>query len=184
MSPKIILSTLSIFASLTLVGTGAYAAFSSTASNNGNTFGAGSLTLAINGFGGSGSPAKFTIANAGPGDVSPFQLFDLSNVGSVAVASVKLTSIDVTPTGPVNLGDKLTLDLYNDIDGDGIFSGPDTLIKSAHLTDGTWSSLPMGFGLTPSGTHGILARIIFDSDANDTYQGAGVSFNLNFQGDQ
>lgn len=165
-----------------LMGAGTFAAFSSSASNNGNTFGSGTLVLAIDGFGGSGSPAKFTVSEAKPGDVN-VQVIDLSNVGSIGAGSVTLTGIGVTPAGP-SLGDVLTLELFNDVDNSGTINGGDIAIGTAHLTDSGWTNLPLGFGLPASGHHKVIARLTFDSAANDSYQNQSVSFNFNFVANQ
>lgn len=185
MNSKIALSGLSILAALAIVGGATYAAFSSAASNTGNTFGAGSLTLKINGFGGSTSTPIFSVSNAAPGSSSGPLLLNLSNTGTVNGSTTKLTGIDVTPSGdPPNLGGKLTLTLYNDVDDNGTLTGPDTVIGSAHLTDPAWTNLSLGFGLAAGTDHGVLALLSFDSDADDSYQGTGVNFNLNFKLDQ
>lgn len=182
---QIAFSLLSIFAVLTLVSGVTFALFSSAASNNGNTFGAGTLTLKINGAGGSSSTPVFNVSSAAPGDTSS-QVIELSNAGTIAAASTKLTSIGLTPspTPPPNLGDKLTLDLYNDVNDNGSIDGGDTLINSAHLTDASWTNLSLGFALTASGHHKVIAKITFDSDADNTYQGTGASFNFNFLANQ
>jgi len=186
MNKRIIFSGVSILSALGLMIGGAFAAFSSTASNNGNTFAAGSLVLAINGLGGTGSSPVFTVSNAAPGDVTGTQVLNLSNVGSVGAGTTVLTGISVTPT-PVspNLGDKLNLELWNDVNDDGIINGGDTQIGiTKPLTDAQWTSLSLGFGLPAGGHHKVLARITFDSSADNTYQSTSVSFNFNFQANQ
>lgn len=183
MNTRIAISGLSIVASLALVTTGAYAMFSSSASNNGNTFGSGTLTLKINGQ----TPTStnvFSVTGAAPGSTSSTQNLQLQNTGTVAAASSKLTGITVTPLSSPNLGDVVTLELWKDSNDDGIINGSDTLIKSAHLTDGSWTNLDLGSPLPALGHQNILARLTFDSGANDTYQNGNVSFDLGFQANQ
>ncbi|MCL5438793.1 MAG: CalY family protein [Patescibacteria group bacterium] len=177
------MSMMSIFSVLTLMSGAAYAAFSSTASNNGNTFGAGSISLTINGSSGSGSSPVFNVPGAAPGQIFT-QPIILANAGSDASNKTKLVNINHgTGTSP-DLGNKLTLQIYDDVDGNGILDGSDPLRGSAHVTDGAWSNIDLGFGLSAGGAHRIFAVITFDSDADNTYQGANSNFNLNFETSQ
>ncbi|OGE38462.1 hypothetical protein A3B40_02460 [Candidatus Roizmanbacteria bacterium RIFCSPLOWO2_01_FULL_37_16] len=186
MNRQIVMGILSIFAVTALVGGATFALFSSQASNNENTFGAGTMQLRINGDEGSTSSSVFSIANAKPTDVFT-QVIALSNTGSIAATDVLLTSINVTPsnTPPPNLGDILTLDVYDDFNGNGIIDGGDFLRGSAHLTNPAWLNISLGFGLAGGGgSHQIIARITFDDTDDNSYQGIGVNFNLNFQANQ
>src|SRR3989338_1516792 len=183
MNRQILMGIISIFAVVGLVGGVTFALFSSQASNNGNTFGAGTMELRINGNEDSTSSPVFSVTNAKPTDVID-QVIILSNTGSIAASNVLLTSINVTPNPipPVNLGDLLTLDIYDDQNGNGIIDGGDILRGSAHLTDPSWSNISLGFSLAAlGGSHQIIARITFDDTNDDSYQSAGVTFNLNFQ---
>lgn len=179
MNSRIALSGLSILASLALVTTGAYAAFSSTNSNNGNTFGSGSLTLNINGS--ATSSPIFTLSGKAPGDVAQGVL-DLQNVGTISANSVKITTID---TAGSNLGDVLTLDLYKDVDDSGTINTGDTLVGSAHLSDPAWTNLVLaGVTLPAAGHQKLIAKITFDAGADNSHQSQSLTFNFNFQADQ
>jgi hypothetical protein len=159
-----------------------FALFSSTASNSGNTFGAGTLALVVKNGSNVVSPA-FTISNALPG-YTETQVINLSNSGNVAAGSTTLASLNVTPNGSGDLGEVLTLDLYNDVNGNGIYDGPDTLIHSGHINSG-WTETVLGFGLAASGgSHNLLAKLTFDSGAVNSYQGKSVTFDFNFRADQ
>jgi len=183
MNNKLLVSAISITSALALMGGVTFALFSSTASNAGNTFGAGDMVLKINGSQTASTPI-FTIANAKPDDVFGPQVIILTNTGSIAATSTTLTGITVTPTGSPNLGDKMTLVLYNDVDNSGTYTGGDTEIGSGHLTDLGWANLSLGFGLAASGQHMVLAKLTLDHDTDNTYHGTSVTFDFNFRADQ
>lgn len=184
MNKKILMSGVSILSALALVGGGAFALFTSTASNNGNTFGAGNMQLRINGAAGSASTTLFTVSNIAPGQQQT-QVITLSNTGSVASSATKLASIAHGTSTTPDLGDKLTLDLYDDVNNDGVLNGGDLLRGSAHITDPAWNNIDLGFGLAASGgSHNVIAQITFDGTADDTFQGTNSNFNLNFQTNQ
>src|SRR5687768_5190779 len=106
MNKKIMMSALSIVSALTIMGGATYAAFTSEAQNEGNTFGSGELVLQINGAGGNGSTPFYAVPAAAPGD-SFEQTFVLSNSGGVDASVVRLDQIDLG--GNTELGDVLTL---------------------------------------------------------------------------
>lgn len=182
MNRKIFFSLVSICSVVGMVSGSALAVFTSSASNNGNTFGAGNLVLNINGAAGATSSPVFTVGSIAPGYTTT-QVITLSNTGSVAASSVVLTSIGHSGSTP-DLGDKLSLQIYDD-NGNGILDGGDVLRGSAHITDPAWSSINLGFGLAASGgSHQILAVVTFDSDADNSFQGTSSTFDLNFQANQ
>lgn len=184
MNKRIALSGLSVLSSVALVGGAAFAAFTATASNNGNTFGASTLSLAVVPNGGNAATPVFNFPTGiTPGTVKD-QAITLSNPGDTPASTVKLASITMTGGSSPNLADKLTLDIYNDVDGSGTINGGDTLQGSAHVNDPAWTNIPLGFALPASGSHQIIARITFDADATNAYQGATTSFNMNFEADQ
>lgn len=178
---KIALSILSIAAALTVTGGAAYAAFTSEASNNGNTFGSGNMVLNLNGQPGGSSTPVFSVLNGTPG-VATVQPITLSNTGSVGASSVVLSSINVG--GSTTLGDNLTLNIYNDVDDSNTLTPGDTLQGSAHVTDPVWNNIPLGFGLPAGASQGIIAELVFDSTAPNSVQGLNTAFNLNFQASQ
>jgi hypothetical protein len=182
MSKTMIVRAASITVALALMGGATFAAFSSANSNTGNSFGSGTMALKIN----TQSPTStgmFHVTNAKPTDTST-QLLDFTLGGTVNAADVLLTNIGVTAGSP-NLGDKLMLELWNDIDTPGVVGGADTLIYGPHaLTDSFWTNKSLGWGLTAGlGNKPVLAKITF-ADADNTYQGTSVSFDLNFVANQ
>ena len=190
MNKSIVLGLLSIFAVVAVVGGVAFANFSSSATNTGNTFGSGTLVLNINGTNPTSSP-KFAVIKAVPG-YSETQVFTLSNTGTVGAATTTLTGITV-PAAAGNLGDVLTLSLFMDNDNDGIFDTGETPIFSNHLTtlgsSSAWTGKPLGFGLAASGvvpgdSEKVFAVLTFDAGAGDEYQGKTVSFDFTFQANQ
>lgn len=173
-----------------MMGAASFAAFTSANTNTGNTFGAGTLTLEINGSAPT-STGVFTTSDAKPGDVVGPKILDLKNTGSVDASDIILTGITVNPTVPTvtptpsplpNLGDVLTLQLYND-DGTtpGVVDIGDHLLGQAHLTSAGWTSLDLHIPLAHGATVQLLAVITFDSGAGNVYQGTGVSFDMTFQ---
>ncbi len=162
---------------LSLMGGAAVAAFTSSATNTGNTFGAGSLTLQLNG---GSNTAFFTISGAKPGDSSQ-QVITLANTGSLNSAHLFLTSIGHNSTSTPDLGSKLTLDLYDDANGNGSIDAGETLIKSAHITDNSWANTDLGVTLNAAGSHKVIAKLTFDADADNSFQSTNSTFSFNFQ---
>jgi spore coat-associated protein N len=185
MNRKIIFSSMSIVAALSLMGGSAFAAFTSSASNTGNTFGAGSITLTLNGQSGSGSTALFTLSNKVPGD-SSLQSIVLANAGNVNSASTKVTAVTSNSTGGTNsvvLGDKLMLTLFDDANSnDAVDSGEE--LASYALTDSSWTNKDLGFGLNAGDSKPVKAKLVFDSSAGNDYQGASTTFSISFQTSQ
>lgn len=175
------MSAMSILTALSLTAGATLAAFTSVASSNGNTFGAGNLTLTVTPSGGVASSPAFTISNATPGQ-SFEKVITLSNSGSIAASSVLLKDINI---GVPDLAPKLNLDIYNDVNGNGIIDGGDTLQGSAVINSGAWVNIPLGFGLAAlGGSHQIIAKVTLDLATDDSFQGLTTSFNLNFQANQ
>ena len=184
MNTKIVLSAISITSALALMGGATLATFSSAASSTGNTFAAGNMVLKLNGFGGSTSTPVFTVAAAKPGDIS-VAVIELTNTGSVAAGAASLEGITLSSPSTPDLAGQLTLNLYNDVNDNGALDdGIDTLIHSA-LLNADWSDTLLGFGLAAStGHHKVIAKLTFNSGADNTYQGTHATFALNFREDQ
>lgn len=181
MNRRIIFSLISIASVVGMVGGSALAAFTSTASNNGNTFGAGSLTLSINTATGSSSTPVFAVTNAAPGDVSAIQTLNLKNEGSVLANTVTLTGIDLG--GDATLANNLVLELAVDNNGNGLIDPTET-VNNQSLSHGSWTGLVLGFPLAGGASKPVLARITFDAGAPNSVQGTSASFNFNFQASQ
>ena len=201
MNSKIVFGLLSIFAVVAVVGGVAFANFSSAASNTGNTFGAGTLTLKIRDAAEALSTPYFTVENSSnlkPGDTRT-QTIKLSNSGSLKIGSVKLTGLVVTPLTSgtdLSLGDVLTLKLYK---GTYDADNPTTnLIVGADrkLTAAGWNTQDLGITINPrgpnseippvvvDGSQDIVAVLTFDSTAESEYQGKSVTFGFTFQATQ
>lgn len=183
---KILFSLLTITAVLVAVSGATSALFTSTASNNGNTFGAGTLVLEINGVPGSDSTPVFTISNAAPGDSSTQKLY-LKNSGSINASSLYLTSVDVTDTGPnpANLADVLYVDMWEDLDDDNVLDAGETQWMTYTQMASISSSPDVNLGaINANETRNLAVKITFDPGAGNEYQGESVSFNFNFQANQ
>lgn len=180
---KIAMSLLSIVAALSVVGGAAYAAFSATSSSNGNAFSAGTLTLTVTPAGGTVSSPAFTFSNIAPGDEFTKSI-SLANTGTVNSTTTVLESISITGNSATNLGDKLNLEIWNDVDNNGLISPGDTLQGSGAVTSPAWTNIPLGFGINALGAHQVIAKITFDPTADNSYQSTNVTFNLNFKTSQ
>lgn len=184
MNTRILLSVMTILGVVALAGTGAYAAFSSQASNAGNTFGTGTLNLVINP-GASPFPSPvFTVANAAPGATFDQEIV-LANTGTVPAGSVAT----VTPTfsGNSELASVLTIKYYDDSTGSiaGSFDGTDTVLGEAHLDNAVWNGYTLpGITIPASGSKAIRALLTFDSSADSSYQAKSMTFTLGFQANQ
>ncbi len=181
MNKRILFSLVSICSVVGMVGGTALAAFTSTASNAGNTFGSGSLTLSINTALGSLSTPVFTVTNAAPGDVTPVQTLDLKNEGSVTATTVNLTSIGLT--GNALLADNLTLDLTVDTNNSGVLDAGDTTTTGHLSSAATWTNVPVG-SLAGGANRKVFAKITFDAAAPNTVQGVSAGFSFNFLASQ
>ncbi len=195
MNKKIAMSAMSIMSALTIMGGATFAAFTSEAQNEGNTFGSGELVLQINGAAGNASTPVFDVQAgtntsiffadaAAPGD-SVEASWLLTNTGSTDAEPILLDQIDLG--GDTVLAGVLTLEIFRD-DGDnsGELGGDDVLIHSAHLDSPTWNDLTLtGVALPASGgDQRIYARLTFDASADNTYQNKNLVFNVDFRADQ
>lgn len=184
MNARILFSLLLI---VTVVGvgvTGAYAAFSSQASNTGNTFGTGTLNLVINP-GASPFPSPiFTVADAKPGDVFDQEIV-LANTGSIPAGSVQTTLPSLS--GNSELASVLTIRYYDDSTGSvaGSFDAGDTILGTEHLDNAVWNGYTLpGISISAGGSKAIRALLTFDAGADSTYQGKSMTFSLGFQANQ
>lgn len=119
--------------------TGAY--FIDSVTSNGNSFGAG--TLALNVDGSHSNSVKFNVSNMVPGN-QPIGTWQVTNVGSIAgyldLENIVVTNLGGTYTDaegaagdPTNLGDLgnlLSVNLFVDNNGDGWFTAGDQTIYS------------------------------------------------------
>jgi hypothetical protein len=180
MSKTMIVRAASITAALALMGGATVATFSATASNTGNTFGAGTLHLSLKELNKTLGTPIFTWTNAKPGD-SVTQIIDLSNDGTINATTLQLSSISVTPTpGTHDVSAVLTLTVWNDLNQNGLMDGgSETVYKTAKLNDPSWSNLAVG-DLTTTLHRYLGAQLTFDSTASNDYQGEGANFGFSF----
>lgn len=184
MNKKIAMSLMSIFAALTVTGGATFAAWTSTNTNQGNTFGAGDMVLQINSQG-PVSTGVFALSNMVPGDVSD-QPLTLANTGDADAATVKITGIPLAVN--TELADKLTIMFFQDVDNNSVFSVGDVNLGSAHLSDPVWTTgggytLP-GVTIAAGGSYLLGARITFDADADNSYQNKNLTFDINVTASQ
>ncbi len=179
---KIAISAVSIVACLAMLGGSAFAAFSSTNTNTGNTFGAGNMVLRIN-TQVSPSTGVFTIPSAAPGDVFS-QKLTLQNTGTVDANFVKVGSIAIGGANP-GLAAKLNLMLFKDANDNGVFDAGDTSLGSGALDDPTWANFVLsGATLPAGGSYNLAAQLTFDPTTDDSFQGQSVAFNMAFTASQ
>ncbi len=179
---KIAISLITIVAALALTAGGTFALFNSTATNAGNTFGTGALTLSINTVAGT-STGVFSVASAIPGQTFN-QALTLKNEGNVPASSVKVSGI--TLGGNSEIADKLMLQLYLDTNANNVYdSGADTSLGTGALNDPSWTGFVLpGVTLAGGASSPVRAQLTFDSTADNTYQGKSVTFDLGFMATQ
>lgn len=186
MSKSMIVRAASITAALALMGGATFAVFNATAANTGNTFGAGTLYLAVKEIGKVVETPIFTWTNAKPGDEKT-QIIELKNAGTLD-ATLKLSSISVTPTpGAHDVSGVLTLTIWNDLNHDGVMDGGlETVYRTAKLngSDLSWTDLPVGDLNNDSELRYLGAKLVFSSTANNDYQGEGANFGFAFYAEQ
>lgn len=166
-----------------MVAGATFAFFSSTASSIDNTFDSGTLTLEVQPNGNDVSSPAFTVSDVAPGDVNE-KVIVLRNTGSIPSTSTFLADIEHSTTSNPDLADKLTLEIWDDVDNSGTVNVGDIQRGSAHISDAAWTNIDMGFGLAAGGEHKIIAIVTFDSNADNTYQNTNSTFTLNFQTNQ
>lgn len=185
MNPRILMSVLTILGVVALAGTGAYAAFSAQASNEGNTFGTGTLTLVINPNASPFPSPIFTVAGAKPGDTKD-QSIQLKNTGTVDATVVK-TTLPLT-SGNSELANVLSIKYYVDSGIAGTpdaFDGTDTVLGEATLDNAVWNGYTLPGITIPAGTSTtIRALLTFSQSADDAYQNKNMTFSLGFQANQ
>jgi len=187
------MSAVSIVTSLALMSGAAFAAFTAQATNTGNMFTAGTMTLLLNPTSGvSQTTPLFTVAGFMPGQ-SKAAVITLTNNATVDASHVVLHAINNNP-GTKDISPKLNLTLINDPAGDDTIDangnrfdplGDDSVIAGPTVITSTgWNDLDLGFALAHGDSHHLVAQVTFDSSADDTFQGANTSFDLTFQANQ
>lgn len=177
---KIMMSGVSIVAALSMMTGSAFALFTSSASNNGNVLGAGNLVLSIN----TQAPIStgvFNVSSIIPGQ-SVTQTLTLKNEGSVDASNIIVQGIDINGG---TLGPALNMELFLDNNNDGQVDVGDTPLGGpAALNSGAWTGYSTGLPLPAGQFKNVLVRITFDSNADNSFQGANVNFDINLQANQ
>lgn len=202
MNKRILLSSMSIFASLALVTGATFAFFSDSGTSTNNVFGAGDLVLQLDdvdeGFVDDTVTESLGVTDLAPGD-STEGFISLHNEGSVAAAEVVfgagLTSPDVTEdlagvldlevkTGTDNTvcTDEGATDHTSDINT--AIGGIDGL-QLSDLIAADYDSLP---GLAADGdlgdTYYVCLTLTLQEDAGDAFQGASDTVDFGFTANQ
>lgn len=123
MSRKILISGLSIIATLGIVGAATFAYFSDVAQSTNNVFGAGTMNLQLNGTNENIS-STFNLPSMSPGDTAA-QVISLHNAGTTDIAEVALglTSTNNDPDDPDN-SDLRSVLLMKVVEGGTSIAGP------------------------------------------------------------
>lgn len=207
MSRKILISGLSILASLGIVTAATYAYFSDTATSTANTFVSGTLNLLVDDIDDTAAETvdgSITAANFSPGATTS-GFISLHNPGTLPIAEVELaadTTETADPGANSDLSTVLNLDVLVDdgtpdsacVGGTNVTSAIDTAVGngSTPLTlsefdnGGTdvYDALLTGTGLAVSATKNICFNVTFDLNAGDIYQGDAVSTLFTFTANQ
>lgn len=203
LNKRIILSGLSIMASLAIMGGATFAFFSDQASSTGNTFGAGSLDLQIDD---SNEPtpvdnvtATFNMPSIAPGDKSS-QEISFHNNGTVSIAEIAmgLTSTNTDPDADASdIRNVLNLQVVaggtasegDCTGGTDVTSAIDTAVGNgtgpltmAELNGDTYDSLPIPLAASANGK--VCIQVALDDDAGDVYQGDSASASFVFDAHQ
>lgn len=181
MNRNIILSVLSIFAMLTLIGSGTYAYFNNSATSTNNVFASGTLDLKL--ANGSGSFSDSVTASFGgsalsPGVCLPAASVNLKNTGSVAANHLDVTATNSNSAFAAFLKIKtLTLDgtdiTIADSNGNGF---PD-------MQDFTASGIT-NKSFTDFSAHSLSMEVCLDSTAGNAQQGQTNTLDITFFLDQ
>lgn len=183
MNKKIAMSAISIVSALTIMGGATYATFFEDNVNQQNTFGAADLVFAINGQTGT-SNNVFTTGNAGnmvPGQ-SNDQLLALTNSGTIPASSVKVTGFNKTG-GTANFEDQITVTFFDDVNGNGNMDSGEASLGQALMSDPVWNNYTLpGVSIPAGGTpYNLGVLLTLNNDVPNSFQGASIIFNMNFQ---
>lgn len=187
------------FLAIALVSTAAFGAtqayFSDTETSTGNTFAAGTLDLNLDG--GNINVTKFTITNAKPGDLGT-GVWTVYNAGSIDgyidIHSIALTNDDNTCTEPEStdgdntcgvgggeLSANMNVNLFIDVDGDGIFdAGDDTTIYSG-LLSGISADYNQNIVLAASATKYISMNWEIPAATGNVIQSDSLTMGMTFE---
>jgi predicted ribosomally synthesized peptide with SipW-like signal peptide len=180
---KILISLVMVLAMTTLLVGATRAYFSDNETSNGNTFGAGTLDLNLDG--GNTNVVKFTVTDMKPGD-SQTGTWTVHNAGSIAgyldLESITKSSDEYACTEPESTAGDLTCDnpgagqgellgllniqLFVDANNNGTYDGGDILIYNG-LASGLAASYDQNLSLGAGGTNYITMVVSWPSSASD-----------------
>ncbi|OGG26638.1 hypothetical protein A2960_00505 [Candidatus Gottesmanbacteria bacterium RIFCSPLOWO2_01_FULL_39_12b] len=164
---KILTSLLSIGAASTIVTAATFAAFTASASNTGNVFTSGTLSLAT-------TPATglFTVPNMKPGD-SITQNLTVNNTGSL---SLDFNALSTNASGDVGLYNALKLKVGTTGGGSDLYNG--NLSAFTGFIGGART-------VVPSGTDFLSFTVSLPSEVTDeALQGKTTNVSFNFSATQ
>lgn len=178
---KIAISAVSILSAVTMLGSSAFAVFSSQATNNNNSFGTGTLVLQINGQ----SPTSTGIINVTgkmPGDTVSGAL-ELHNNGSVPASSVQVTGF--TLGGNTELAPKLNVVFFADTNANGIQDNGEASLGASTMDNVVWNGYTLpGVTLSANSSYHLGMSVNFDQSADSTLQNKSMTFTVGFQANQ
>ncbi len=181
MNKNIVLSVLSIFTMLTLVGSGTYAYFSNSATSTNNVFASGTLDLKL--ANGSGSFSDSVTASFGgpalsPGSCLPVAVVNLKNTGSVAANHIDITATNTSSAFAAFLKIKtLTLDGNDIVIADSNSNGLRDLqdFAAAGIINKAFSDFSV---------HPFSMEVCLDASAGNAQQGQTNTLDMTFFLDQ
>lgn len=183
MNKKIVISAMSILASLALMSGATFAFFSSSATSTGNVFSSGTLKLALcDANEPCPTPADatqnvtltFGLTNMKPGDCTGNQTLTLKNTGSIDAGSVGITATNTNATMANFL--RISAGTY---DGGSFLpltdSQPNTFSDLADLQASGLSSLS---GINSGATKDLVMNVCLDDSADNSIQGQSDTLGL------
>lgn len=189
MNRSILLSILSIFAVVALVGGLTFAFFSSEATSTGNIFGSGTLTMLLDDNNESTPAATITASFGGTlapgGTTSGF--VSMHNGGSIDMAEVNLKGVETITSSP-DLANKLNITSAKIGTESTCTTSPNDVTGSfstlaALNSDGDGVDLPSS-GIASLGTKYLCMTFTLDSGTDNTYQGKSITETFTFTGHQ
>lgn len=188
MNKKIVISAMSILASLALMSGATFAFFSSSATSTGNVFSSGTLTLLLDDNNDVTPAATITSSFGGTnlvpgGSVSGF--VSMHNDGSIDIAEVHLSGNETVTSSP-DLAGKLDITSAK-IGTESTCTSSPVDITSSFTTLAALNTAGLDLpssAITAGGTKYLCMTFTFNSGADDTYQGKSITNTFTFVGHQ
>jgi len=187
------MSGFSVVSALVLMGAGAYAFFSSSATSTGNIFDSGTLTLQLDD-NNEVTPAATVTASIGGSNMAPGSttsgFISMHNGGSIAIQAVDIKGTETVSSSP-DLATKLLFDSVKTGDNSDCSTGASDITASliAAIGGSTLDKLnateyEIPGGLAVSATRYLCVTLKFDPTADNTFQGKTITETFTFVGDQ